>query len=210
MMLLERTVVHVGLQKTGTTSLQRQYFPLVSERLGCLFNPDVVVNACDAACLKKFIDVDDEIKQIADFSSDCKYILSWESLAGDGWYSFEDHHRAIDFVSRAFGSDVDIILVLRNQADIVESLFRHAIKKRDSIAFDRFINYDCGKFSHIVPFENGAGPINVNVRIDYPSIIRNLKEKFLTVNVFYYEMLLKDADQFYALMSKCLGYDQEY
>lgn len=205
-MKLMRTVVHVGMQKTGTTSLQKQYFPYIAKELGCSFNPKHIIDVCDSAVQKKFLSVEDEIKYIRKYALSKKFIISYEALVGDAFYSFVDHERAIDFVCRAFGSDVDIILVLRNQADMIESLYRHSIKKRESISFDNFINFDGLKFSPIASCGSGLSPLNVEVRIDYPRMIKNLNERFSTVHVFYYEMLSRDPDNFYGFLSGALGY----
>jgi len=59
---------------------------------------------------------------------------------------------------------------LKNQADIVESLFRHAIKKRDSIAFNRGMK--CKKFVNKYRSEiiaENAWNCELDVPLDYES-----------------------------------------
>lgn len=190
--------IHIGYPKTATTWLQGCVFPHLK---GCsylhfqdsryswfdslLLDHDFVF---DAAKIRARFD-----DSIANADTESKMILSWESFAGN---VFEGGGNALALTRRLHEvfPEASIIITVRNQLDMIESIYRQYIH------------------------EGGTLGINSFLSLRYPSPLRLEKEHFYydrlvgayqtlfgqeRVKVLVYEQL---ADEKHSFLSELLGF----
>ncbi len=137
--------VHIGFPKNFSTSLQRDFFALHNEIFhlgigpGIDYNDPVVDSAFEVylKTAKKFKyqenekRLDDHFKHLFQKAEQSgKKVLT----ASSEHLSFSFANDSIDFeekmqrIAKLFGSDTNIILIIRNQADLIKSLYRESVR----------------------------------------------------------------------------------
>jgi hypothetical protein len=158
---MNRTYVHIGLPKTGTTSLQDLFFA-EHPQLAYLGQTNLWTHE-DAKTVIKSILVEDyyrgicgenAVSQVIDrllenrdrlIISDEAFTLGEFMLRGPKWNLHSDHRAMAQRLRDVLGN-VDIFIVLRNQADWLSSWHRQGLKtgKYVEIDFKQWLNKDIG------------------------------------------------------------------
>lgn len=143
-------VIHVGFPRTGTTWVQSNLLPNIDE-FACIGKP-YLVSFAFRELLNYFVSVDDfdfspqffqsafqqEIEKHGNFfAPDKRRIISFELLSGE-LYSGWDAKRLIDRIWNTFGAP-QIIVTIREQRDIIESLYRYYISGGGSLHLRDFL-----------------------------------------------------------------------
>jgi hypothetical protein len=204
-------VVHVGLHKTGTTSLQDSYFPFVAKVNSYEYNPPEIMNAIDKGYRKGFASCAKQKEQIREYLNlNKRVIVSDEGLLGNPLDNYSAFDRSVEFLLDSFGNDAVIIVVLRNQPDFIESLYRHVVKRYESIGFESFVNFEKGRWGGRKDVCDNNKPRNISVKFSFHSMINKLKENFPDVRVFYYEQLVQSPDLYFQAWSHVLDWEGKF
>jgi Sulfotransferase family len=129
-------VCHIGLHKTATTTLQRQFFPACKD-LNLLLTKDPVVRDFIYAVRGKdplFFDAHKAREQIyTRIVSDRVNVLSNESLSGPPYAGVVewglDHRSPVLANLRSVFPDARAVIVLRRQDALAKSLYRQYVKR---------------------------------------------------------------------------------
>jgi hypothetical protein len=136
-------VIHVGLPKTATKFLQRRFFPSLEN-----------IFYCDTKTThKKFADyfhLAGDLEFNASYASELfhentkfessnrTFLFSQEGLYGNPWYGGALMKRNADRIAAIF-ENPHIVIVLRNQPDLLQSLYQHYIKSGGTETWKSFL-----------------------------------------------------------------------
>lgn len=174
-----KVYIHVGMQKTGSSWLQKVVFPQVRSH-------DVIYK-------ESFRDL---MYQLTDKNK----IISYENYVGyphfvasRGWNGWlKTRHAAFNNLSALFPC-ADIILVVRNQVDFVKSLYNQYIKVGGCISFADYWQGD-GKLA----LEKQA--------LMYEDLLDEMQQYFSgRILVMDFELFRKDKQDFLDLISNFVG-----
>ncbi|NOX09282.1 MAG: sulfotransferase [Gammaproteobacteria bacterium] len=192
--------IHIGYPKTATTWLQRCVFPELDgvsylhfqdERYGWL---NELVQEHDFS-----FNVDnlrDKFNNsVQGLGKDNKYVISWESLAGDVFTAGANAESLSRRLKDVF-PEASIIITIRNQLDMVESIYRQYIHEGGSLSINDFLDL--------------ASPSPVRLAREhffYDRIVDNYQTLFGVdrVKVLVYEDLKKDKAEFLRQLTGFVG-----
>jgi hypothetical protein len=203
-----RIVLHTGFMKTGTTFLQNGVFPGL---------PQVALHSY--ADGRPFVEMGIRLRNGAPESawpaeietlhgwvarSDRPVqLFSWEGLVGGYLADYRQFPDLTRFFKRAF-PDAHVLLVIRKQGDLAESLYRQALQTYHWPTVETFLNRTAEGYGAFRP----EGLANIDVRsLDFLPFVEAYEAAFGAdrVHVVPYEWLRAEPDRFYAALSAALG-----
>lgn len=203
---MTRLVFHPGYMKTASTLLQGEVFPRVE---GAAFycypsgfphraaslrtDPDPAAVAALAADMRGWVASSDQPLQL----------FSWEGLVGDYLGDYCDRPTMLGLM-QAVAPDAHVLLVIRRQAELANSLYKQALHRGHWPTAEAFLNYADGELG---PFRPG-GEANIAVAsLDFDAAVRTYEQAFgpERVHVLAYEWLRSEPDRFYAGLETALG-----
>lgn len=141
-----KVYVHLGIHKTGSSFLQKEFFPRYQRNICFL-------NRAELRYFKAYIlntddfdfDSDEALKlfnkALGDRINSEKVIISDEEFYGNPYMGSIDRKRNFDRLHEIFGNDLSCIVFLRNQQDLLNSLYNQYVKTGGIASFKDFINY---------------------------------------------------------------------
>lgn len=149
-------VLHVGYQKTGSTWLQKCVFPLLSqvEFIGKRYTgqaPWVGDLKCQL-CFGRDLDFSpDKVRELiagnmSGVDERKVRVCSVENFVGEWRFGSQDAKRSADRLREVFGA-AKILMVIRNQVEIIESFYKQYLRWGGIVTFDAFLQ--AGWRSHI-------------------------------------------------------------
>lgn len=208
-------VFHVGFPKTGTTWLQNELLPVV-ESFVCLGKPysrgikfrDWLINFVTESPLEfsadkareEFIEILEQSKQIGDAGK--IRIISYELLSAplfNGYMLKEIAER----IKKTFG-DTRIVVTVRSQTTMLESLYRHYVRSGGSLGIRDFL------YRRISPGVDYAGNKMLLRKLKYEPYIRFLIELFGedNVKVLPMETMFQEPEKFAEEFFEFSGIDE--
>lgn len=182
-------IVHIGFPKTATTFLQKGVFPFLENTRYVDFRD----------CEKVF----DEVVFLDDFDFDIQHtkskleeyydsrtsLFSLESLVGAPFILKGANRSQIPRRLKILGIN-KIIITLRKQTDIVDSMYRQYIYQGGTVKFADFLNLDKKRSLY-------ARPFNIDY-LKYDQLVKEYQTLFGKENVLVvpHESLKKNASQF--------------
>jgi hypothetical protein len=204
--MAKRIVLHVGFMRTGSSFLQAKVLPGLSEvatySYGHPFIPLAigVRNATPGATLTAqrqalidWVEASDRPIQL----------FSWEGLVGGFLADYRQFPAVTDFLKSTF-PDAHVILFIRRQADLVDSLYRQALHTYHFPHVSEFLNRTSSGFG---AFREGPSA-NIDVRsLAFGPVVDRYEAMFGAdrVHIIPYELLRLDAGRFYCRLSKAIG-----
>jgi len=215
---MNRTYVHIGLPKTGTTSLQDLFFA-THPQLAYLGQTNLWKDE-DAKTIIKSLLVEDyhqscgggeTISQVMDrllehrdrlVISDEAFTFGEFMLRGPQWNLQSNHHTMANRIQRVLGN-VSIFMVLRNQADWLVSWHRQGLKTGKYIEthFKRWLDKDIGSHrNHLYSL------------LDYDSLYNSYSEVFGRdhVHVYLYENYQDQFELLAEQMAQVMNIDSKH
>ncbi|OGU60046.1 MAG: hypothetical protein A2X64_07575 [Ignavibacteria bacterium GWF2_33_9] len=194
-------ILHVGLQKTATTFIQLNIFPSLKNSYSTFYEDKnfyntpfgellIEINEIDKANqfhLSKIIEYRIKIENFINEKEVQNIIISCEDLVGiiQLIYNNKEYFNNEKFsnILKAVMPESKIFLVIRNQADWVESLYnQHIIKQNRFLKFNEFIGYKNTKFIQ-------GKYLDIN-KLDWHKLVKTYNHLFGDKNVLVlpYEM----------------------
>jgi hypothetical protein len=193
-----KTVLHIGLPKTGTTFLQQKVFSSM-EHEGLLYNPNPLMKI-----IKKYFDNKVDILKVkielGKLNANTLF-LSEEGFSVQG-YSFEYGENLLKL--KSIFPDASIILFFRYQPDWLLSMYKQSIHQQNPQTINEFLNYknDSNTFGSEELFcdnryesvslsgQNNLPRMNIH-SINYAKMIQEYMDAFgeNNVHIFFYEHL---------------------
>lgn len=219
----KKIVIHVGLQKTATTFLQNEYFPNLAD---CTYIGRPYTQINKAFNLLQYADdsifsltkFQKEIDKIIDYSEkDHSILISDELFNGYTFYNFLNRTMIAERLSKAI-PEAEIILFIRNQNDLILSLYNQYIKigwYSDSLN-KNFVHIP-GEGVELNSWINGDRDWNIDKRFinhrslfniyhfKYSYMIEMYKKLFKNVHIFLYEDFKKNPNDNLNRIDSILG-----
>ena len=193
---MTRVYLHLGMPKTGTTFLQTSCFPFLS---GLRYNVSELIGLLDKIAYTNpaFLEPDSlklGATRIVNTSGD-KVLISHERLFGNMLTNFWDHSYITNFLKQLF-PDARIILVVRKQDELVESIYKQSLQSGYYQGLNSFLNYRKNKFQEAGDYL-GQPNLDIN-QLDLHRYVQSYSSTFGRENllVLPYELLRTDRKAF--------------
>ena len=199
----ERIVCHIGLHKTATGTLQRQFFPACRElQLFTTLQPhtrDFIhrITRCDPA----YFNADEAGALLKPYLSvDSVNLISNESLSGPPYAGVIEHgldHRTPVLQNlQSVYPDARVVIVLRRQDGLARSLYRQYLKRGGTARIDKFYGVGSDRRPALMPLD----------RFKYSNYIDTLKSMFPSgVQVMLFEEFVADKTHFLERLCDFIG-----
>tara|TARA_B100001564_G_scaffold110889_2_gene91945 strand:+ start:5344 stop:6285 length:942 start_codon:yes stop_codon:yes gene_type:complete len=198
--------IHAGMPKCGSTYLQEEVFPQLNE---LYFTHLQMYNTCPIAMfLKRAVYANPLLYNIKEEATESyeylvklekkKVLISWEGLYGD---CFNNSMNTL-FLNKLLKynyPNAKILLIIRRQCDLIESLYKQCLHQYHSMKVDEFLNYqsDTGRF---LPFKPAWWiGMNVDVRaFNFYEIAQAYIKLFgnKNVKIIPYELMIDNKNFF--------------
>ncbi|WP_299096510.1 hypothetical protein [uncultured Winogradskyella sp.] len=138
--------IHLGIHKTGSSFLQKEFFPKYEGELCFL----------DRSKLSQFkayvLNADDfefDANKAMGFFKDAlgenfdreRVVVSDEEFYGNPYMASIDRKRNFDRLFAIFGNTLNCVVFLRNQQSLLNSLYNQYVKTGGTASFDKFLSY---------------------------------------------------------------------
>lgn len=213
-------VFHIGLPKSASTFLQKNYFPWLDVLyLGKHYHLNERATRTTEVFEKNFkaissfspINLDaakiEEIRQsifaLAQEFNVQKLVYSNEGLVGSYAENFRNGYLIAHCLKKIFNSP-KIILIIRRQDHFLESLYRQAIRNGHSLSVSKFLNYNKGKFYNYRQDYRA----NIDLKtLQWDQLVNFYQTTFGKENVLVLplEMLKNESEQFLHKIAKFIG-----
>lgn len=218
---MRNVILHVGVHRTGTTFLQKRFFPFLegvhfvcrdnysdpaagsaADRLGRIAATDPLfldLGAERAALERSFEPVEQET-----------ILISMERWFGSMWYGF--HNNLVN--SQTFKylfPEARIILTIRRQDTLLESLYRQILRRYGYATVDSFVNLVDGRFLELNESQMFFPSVNPR-RLDFYRYVRNYSSLFGEHNVLVlpFERMVREPEVFFERLSGFVGAEPYY
>ncbi len=203
--------IHVGMMKTATTYLQKYTFPkLDGDEIYYVKTDNEIFEI-----LRELIDSNPhsfdikkakkQTEKILSTISQKSILISWEALIGSTYDNFWSH----DFIKHSLKSifnKVFIIMVIRRQDDLVQSLYIQSLQEGYCKSVKRFVNYRNKTFSDYrstLKFGVNIDIKQLNYNIFYKSYLETFSKE--NVIVLPYELFKENNNEFMNKLCKFIG-----
>lgn len=201
---MPKIVLHIGLQKTGTTFLQRHVLPNVDPTSVCFNPPSLLADIrevfradYDPSVMKARLgSISGFMKSIAQPT----VLISYEVMSGSAWKNYSDLGPMMDFLSRGFPESA-VILVIRNQLEWLISLYKEGLRNGLALPIGRFINV--AKTEDEDYRVSGVRALD----FDFASLVAAVERRFSSqrTHLLFYEELRNDVNRFLNRFEEVLG-----
>ena len=189
--------VHLGIHKTGSSFLQKVFFPHYTNNV-CFLDRAKLTSFKEYVLNEDDFEFD-KTKALELFSKalganhNCnKVVISDEEFYGNPYLAVLDRKRNFDRLCEIFGKSLKVILFLRNQQNLLNSLYNQYIKTGGTASFKAFLNYK--KY----PLNFRVSYLLYDKYVDY--LIKSLgREK---VKIYLYEEFIEDKSEVLNDMNK--------
>jgi len=209
------TIIHIGMPRTATTFFQQNVFPFIPDYLA--FNLETTHFDAVFNQLQFADDTFYDNTKILDFANNCKnknIILSNENFVGQSYFLNHNNRTSIaKRLSEAF-PEAKILLVLRNQIDLLASLYAISLEWRETKHIDDYIWQPIKDKNTDV--ESGPAKLYYNTYEDYEniegydylSLIQLYKKYFNHVEVLLFEDFIHQPKDFATKLDALFGFEQ--
>lgn len=200
---MNNTIIHIGMPRTATTFFQQNVFPLLSNYTSYGLK---TAHFNDVFNQLQFADDTFYSKaKVLDFTKDWRgknIVISNENFVGQSYFL---NHINRSIVAKRLSEvfpDAKILLVLRNQIDLLASLYSISLQWRETKHIDDFIwqpKKDKDMGSEAGPaklYYNTYGDYENIEGYDYLPLIALYKKHFKHVEIVLYEDFIKNTELF--------------
>jgi hypothetical protein len=198
--------IHIGYPKTGTSFLQREIFPKV-EGINYIRRKAVREQTQRIRSQDEF-SFDDE-RTRAEIQSHFRpgtNVISNETFTGAVFFKSINNKLIADRLARLF-PEAGIIVTIRNQYEMIESLHREHIRMGGTMSFSKFVGFNRGSFTPSYLLDDST--VNPEM-FNYQKLLDYYVRLFGRdrVLVLPYEELLTDAGSFVERILSFVGVGQ--
>jgi hypothetical protein len=201
-----RIVLHTGFMKTGSSYLQANVFPGLGEVRTYSYDHPFLPLAIGVRNAAPDADLSEQRKVMRDWvsASDLPVqLFSWEGLVGGYLADYQQFPAVTTFLKSTF-PDAHILLCIRRQDALVDSLYRQSLHTYHFSGVAEFLNRGPEGFG---PWREGARA-NIDVRsLAFGPVVDAYEAAFGAdrVHVLPYELMRADPPEFYRRLSSALG-----
>lgn len=200
--------IHIGLPKTATTYLQKNFFPYISgvhflDSSAIFFQLDFqqIKFMCGFSRVKQ---IQEGFKKYLNTFDEYYLFISDESLTNP-WDKGKAFGASILSLKELF-PNAKIIISLREQVSMLSSLYSQSLRRGWSLSPKRFIGWNRGSKTFI-DFDVDLFPHIDLAYFKYKELLNILRSIFYDVNIVLYEKFVSDQDVFFKKIALFLGGD---
>jgi hypothetical protein len=194
---MSRVIVHIGLHKTASTFLQKEFFRKNTDSSNYAYNPKQIFDLL-IPIFEFGFDSHSWIQALRDCYQDWRdenpsqtLFLSSESFSQ--LLYVQDYEAKLNLLTQIFG-DVEIIMFLRNQRDWLASVYRETLKSGDYQSFSSFVGFDDQKktFEKNRPRFNDGDCLTIEpAKCNWLSLVEwcSHNDRIVNYHVFFFEDL---------------------
>lgn len=189
--------LHPGLPKTASSFLSARVFSQLRSA-GWSVNDPAVVAAARAIAFPKAPSSAPSLADAVHATRRPRVLISYDGLCGNPYRSFEDREEILNRLERACaGVSVRVLLVVRRQAEWIESIFKQSLHEYYYTPFSRFVVWTPGDE------KSQRFPSVVVERLDWGALADGFVRAFGENNVLVlpYEFLSRDSTGFIERLS---------
>ncbi len=200
----KNTIIHIGLHKTASTFMQQYFFPLYQDEIGYIELRDYAQGFLTYVLHSNELEFDSNIAYEI-FNRETynirKYrkrlLISDEQFCGSPWDNAQNRKIYFDRLNQIF-PDAYYIIVLRNQHDMLQSLYLQYIKTGGSANWREFLNHK-------------RHPLNFSLKsyLNYGNYIKYISSRIgkERIGCFFYEDMKSDPKMFLKQISEFSGFE---
>ncbi len=202
-----RTIIHIGMPRAASTFLQREFFPKIEG-----FRFYGVAESQYSATFQKILYQDEsnynepEIKAALAHMNDQNSILSNELFIGQTLYLNATNRTRTALRLKAIFPEAEIILVLRNQLSLLQSLYALGVYAGSTASPEEFLRFSDSAVSIHQPLYPSFEPAESTEPFLYSSLIALYKGQFKKVHLVLFEDFKSNQERFLKLLSDSLGF----
>ena len=187
-MTVARTIIHIGMPRTASTFLQREYFPHVSD-----FEFYGVDRTQYSDVFQKILYQDDSCFNVEEIRAELKpiteknAILSNELFVGQSLYLHSTNRSRTARRLKQFFPNAEIVLMLRNQVSLLESLYSIGIYSGMTLDPEGFIRFSDIPSSLDNPSYPTFEEAETTEGYYFSNLVELYKALFLNVHVLLFE-----------------------
>ncbi|HEX5116910.1 MAG TPA: sulfotransferase [Pseudonocardiaceae bacterium] len=209
-------ILHVGIHRTGTTFLQKHYFPFLE---GVHFVHQEVYSDPPAdsttGLLKRIVDTNplfldlaaeqEALERSLAPAEQSTVVISMEQWFGSLWYGFYNNLDNSQKFKYLF-PEARIILTIRRQDMLLESLYRQILRGYAYPTVDTFLNLADGRFLELDQGHRSFPSVSPRT-LDFYPYFRNYSSLFGEENVLVlpFERMIQDPDGFFETLCGFIG-----
>ena len=187
----DNLIIHIGLGKAASSSMQAKIFPLISKNLGCyhISNKSPINNQIDLN-LKNLM-TKHVTNMILGFDVNKITFPKYSIVSNEGLSSYRQPQFYEEFAEKnlqAFGHDVHILLVIRKPSDFLNSIYVQCCVHEKPLQDPEYFFLNNENFS--LRYPDNSFYVDC---FKYEKLIDHYKKRFKKLTVIKYETL-KDAE----------------
>lgn len=183
-----KTIIHIGMPRTASTFLQREFFPKVN---GFTFYGVDTTHYSDA--FERLLYQDDSLFSKVEFEKTAteirskNTIISNELFVGQSLYLNSTNRSRTARRLRQFFPEAEIVLLIRNQVSLLQSLYTIGIYGGHTCTPEEFIRFSDGKSTIENPLYPTFAEAESTESYKYSVLIGLYQSLFTKVHVFLFE-----------------------
>ena len=194
---MSRILLHIGMPRTASTLFQKEVFPHLEG-----FDYWGVDKTQYSTAFQKLLYRDDslynafEIQEKLNFPITKNLMVSNELFVGQSLFLNSTNRSRNAHRLKQLFPNAEIVLFLRNQPDLLESLYSIGIYAGETKKPDTFIRFDDDQSDPGDPLYSTFAAMEQTEQYYFTSIYRLYRSKFERVHVFLYEDFKSDPEKF--------------
>lgn len=202
--------LHIGLHKTGTTFLQKNFQKNLSNKKNIDFNPPEIMPLLELIFVNRK-DIKSKILKIKKIIESKKrnrnvknLFISSERISQ--LFCTNNYEENLLIIKDIFPK-AKIILFLRYQTDWLLSCYKQSIHSGDCQSIENFLNYKNNKFKNVNTTYNSKGFLHTSIhKVDYFLLVEKYIKQYGKKNVFifFYENFKKNKKKTVSEICKIL------
>ncbi|MCH2213910.1 MAG: hypothetical protein MK086_01950 [Flavobacteriales bacterium] len=194
---MNRRLLHIGMPRTASTFFQNEVFPHISkfEFVGVettqYSQPFQRILYQDESLYHK-----DEVFDLLNLSAGRNYVFSNELFVGQSLYLNSSNRTQIALRLKEIFPDGEIVLFLRNQADLLESLYSIGVYSGHTTRPEEFIRFADEESTIKSPFYRTFKAVEQTEQYFYTPLIQLYSHHFEKLNLFLYEDFKNEPEAF--------------
>lgn len=202
---MPRTIIHIGMPRTASTFLQQEFFPKVED-----FQFYGVDTTQYSAAFQRLLYQDDSLFDKSEFEKTAAEIFSENAILSNELFTGQSLYLNVTNRSRTakrlhqFFPEAEIVLVLRNQVSLLQSLYAIGVYSGHTCKPEAFIRFS----DEVSTVENPLYPTFAEAEntetYKYTPLVKLYQSLFTKVHVLLFEDFKVDPTAFAERLSEIL------
>ncbi len=213
--MTQEVFIHIGMPRSASTFLQREVFPKLESHQFLGLEQSYYSHAFNKL---QFADQSfynpEEVREYVNQFTESKLLLSNESFVGQSVYFNHSNRTRTCLRLKEIFPQANIILILRNQIDLLTSMYNINLQGNESGTIDDFVWFpqeagEGGLWGAGTSYFNTSRPVESPEGYNYSTLLDLYESNFENVHVLLFEEMVDAPQAFSEKLAVALGVDQE-